>query len=859
MRTPLRPRAWALPGALAVAAALLVSGAAGAEEPSTVTGAAGWQGLLGDRPSPQLGGRWIVVLEKRSLADRVRAAGGAATEQQERAWTKAARKAQADVIARLAFRGAPIEPEHVYLRTFNGFAASLDARALAVIERDPGVAGVFPVRAAVPAATGTDLANEAFGPASGRRAGIGIPGFDGTGVTVALLDTGVDRTHPYLQGRLLPGIDVLDPGSDASPKQNPTIPGRPERHGTEVAGLVVGNRGPAGLRGVAPGARLLPIRVAGWQPDASGGVSVYGRTDQVLAGLELAVDPNEDGDAHDASRIALVGVVEPFASFADGPLARAADGALALDTLVVAPAGNDGPGGPSYGSVGGPGGAPAVLTVGASDARRHSPTVHVLLRAGLEVLLDGEQPLGGAVGPPDSATFPVEAVPRTAAVVVGGPGSFSRLFRRGGYSTVAGSATLLPNGTSSPEAVRELVTAGARAVLVDGALPAGSLGIDEPIEVPILGLSHRVATAVRSALARGIPVTLSVGAAAFEANPDTAAIAPFSSEGLALDGGVKPELAAAGVGLATSDPGRSQGGTARYGAISGTSAAAALVAGAAATLAQARPDLDAAALKAALVATARPLGPVGEGGAGLVDPSAAAAAEIVADPPAVGLGTALAEDSVVGRTITLRNVSTRSLRVEIDPGRGDAADTTVVAVPRALRLRPGTSDGRHRHRRRAAAPSRSRRPERRAPHPRRGRERGSRSLVDRGARHRQAAARRGAHLQALVRPLRRGADGAHDRRGAHRRHRRPASAPAARADRGAARSRRESRRISRSAPQRAAGPVLLRHHGAWSRRRPAPPGAFLAPCRRHSRRRRSHRPADPSLHDHAAKAALVET
>ncbi|MGZ8687224.1 MAG: S8 family serine peptidase [Gaiellaceae bacterium] len=690
MRMPLRPRAWALPGALAVAAALLVSGAAGAEEPS-VTGAAGWQGLLGDRPSAQLGGRWIVVLEKQSLADRVRAAGGAATEQQERAWTKAARKAQADVIARLAFRGAPVEPENVYLRTFNGFAASLDARALAVIERDPGVAGVFPVRAAVPAATGTDLADEAFGPASGRRAGIGIPGFDGTGVTVALLDTGVDRTHPYLQGRLLPGIDVLDPGSDASPKQNPTSPGRPERHGTELAGLVVGNRGPAGLRGVAPGARLLPIRVAGWQPDASGGVSVYGRTDQILAGLELAVDPNEDGDAHDASRIALVGVVEPFASFADGPLARAAEGALALDMLVVAPAGNDGPGGPSYGSVGGPGGAPTVLTVGASDARRHSPTVHVLLRAGLEVLLDGEQPLGGAVGPPDSATFPVEAVPRTAAVVVGGQGSFSRLFGRGGYSTVAGSAALLPNGTSSPEAVRELVTAGARAVLVDGALPAGSLGIDEPIEVPVLGLSHRVATAVRVVLARGIPVTLSVGAAAFEDNPDTAAIAPFSSEGLALDGGVKPELAAAGVGLATSDPGRNQGGTARYGAISGTSAAAAVVAGAAATLAQARPDLDAAALKAALVATARPLGPVGEGGAGLVDPSAAAAAEIVADPPAVGLGTALAEDSVVRRTITLRNVSTRSLRVEIDPGRGDAADTTVAAVPRALRLRPGAS------------------------------------------------------------------------------------------------------------------------------------------------------------------------
>ena len=71
---------------------------------------------------------------------------------------------------------------------------------------------------------------------------------------------------------------------------------------------------------MAPGARCCPIRVAGWQPDADGGVAIYGRTDQVLAGLEAAVDPNGDGDAHDAARIALVGVVEPFAAFPDGPL-----------------------------------------------------------------------------------------------------------------------------------------------------------------------------------------------------------------------------------------------------------------------------------------------------------------------------------------------------------------------------------------------------------------------------------------------------------------------------------------------------------------------------------------------------------
>ena len=156
--------------------------------------------------------------------------------------------------------------------------------------------------------------------------------------------------------------------------------------------------GPAGIHGVAPGAMVLPIRVAGWQPDADGGVSVYGRTDQVLAGLEAAVDPNADGDAHDAVRIALVGVVEPFASFPDAPLATAAAARWRSTPSSSRPPGTTGPP-PGYGSVAAPAGAPGALGVAASDSRRRSPTVHMLLRAGLRVLASGKTPLGGAVPP----------------------------------------------------------------------------------------------------------------------------------------------------------------------------------------------------------------------------------------------------------------------------------------------------------------------------------------------------------------------------------------------------------------------------------------------------------------------------
>src|SRR5204863_10029296 len=114
---------------------------------------------------------------------------------------------------------------------------------------------------------------------------------------------------------------------------------------------------------------------------------------------ERAVDPNGDGDAHDAARVALIGVAEPFAACADGPLALAAAGATRLDTLVVTPSGNGGPAGPGYGSISGPGGAPDALTVGALDVRPRFGQVRVVLRAGLRVELDGTRPLAGAVAP----------------------------------------------------------------------------------------------------------------------------------------------------------------------------------------------------------------------------------------------------------------------------------------------------------------------------------------------------------------------------------------------------------------------------------------------------------------------------
>ena len=696
-RTHRGPDRRSLAAVAAVAVALLaVGGGQGARAPAPVEeGAAAWRGFVdGDRDAMAIGQRMIVVLRNPSLADQLTEAGGTATESTMRQWTAGALAAQKQIAARLSREGIQLVPDFVYTRTFNGFSAPIDGRALALLERDEDVLGVYPVRAAYPAAlSAAELRGAAFAPGGGRRAELGIPRFDGSGITVALLDTGIDTTHPFIGGRLLEGLDMLDPEGRAVARPNPDEPTRVERHGTQLAGLIAGSGGPGGIRGVVPRATILPIRVAGWQPSAEGGFAIYGRTDQLLAGIERAVDPDADGDVLDAARVAVVGVTEPFASFADGPIARAIEGAARLDTLVVVPAGNEGPAGPSYGSVGGPGGAPAALTVAAADLRADTATVRVIVRAGLHVLLDREVALAGAAAPSGPLALTV-ARPRRDAAAAPGSSPLARYFDDRGYSLVAGRATLLARATGPADEARSAVLAGAAAILVDGVVPAGALGLDDRLDVPVIGIPLAVASAIRSALARGTPVDVSLGAPGWRTNERRAAIAPFSSQGLAFGGGIKPEVAAPGVELVTADPGRNADRTARYATISGTSAATALAGGAAAALAQARPELDAAALKGALVGTGvRAAGSsVAAQGAGLLDPLAAAAAEVVSEPAAVGFGAADGSGWTAVRTITVRNVSSRRVDVDVAAATEAIAGVSVTARPARVRLAPGASE-----------------------------------------------------------------------------------------------------------------------------------------------------------------------
>src|SRR5437773_3584884 len=687
MRPAREPFSALVLAALAVVATGVLIAAGGRSKDVFQQGEPSWQGLAGaQRPRVAVGQRVIVLLKAPALADRVGRVGGLATDEEERRWMQTALSSQKLLVARLRVQGVVVQPEFSYTRTVNGFAAAFDARGIALLERAPEVAGVYPVRAAYPASLSSGLLTSS---PFGERPNIGLSDKDGRGVTIALLDTGVDRAQPFLRGRVQDGINILSDGDfKAIAATKPDDATRLERHGTEMAGLLVGGGGPAGLSGVATGASVLPIRVAGWQRDAGDGWPVYSRTDQLIAGLERAVDPNEDGDAHDAARIALVPLAAPYAAFADTPDARALEGALDLDTLVVAAAGNDGPAGPAFGSLSSPGAAPDALSVGAADLRSQTEEVRVVVRVGLEVLVDRLLPLAGAVLPKHARELALAAPQESSSRASPGgflaPPPLNSFFNQAGLSAVAGRAALVRAGDDPVTAVENAARAGAAAVVLYGtAIPAGGLGLDESVPVPVVAVPDDVARTALDALTAGRHPALSLGASRVARNGTGGGTAPFSSRGLSFDWRVRPDLVGPGVALMTSEPSAAEDGTAAYGTVNGSSAAAATVAGAAALLAQARPDLDAWAVRSILAGYARPFedGSVTTQGTGLVDVGAAAAAEFAADPTTLAFGPAARTNWRSVQKLTIRSLSSRRLELRVAVPQTGGAGLALTASP----------------------------------------------------------------------------------------------------------------------------------------------------------------------------------
>nr|WP_242438992.1 type VII secretion-associated serine protease mycosin [Streptomyces sp. CB00455] len=178
----------------------------------------------------------------------------------------------------------------------------------------------------------------------------------GDGVTVAVLDTGVDASHPDLAGQVLDGTDLIGTGAGRGDRAW-------ARHGTAMAGIIAGHGHGAGrgqgVLGIAPGARILPVRVILEEADPGRAQARDGKGGALADGIRWAAD-------HGADVINLsLGDDSDSAHHAAGE-DEAVQYALAKGVVVVASAGN---GGETGDRVSYPAAYPGVIAVTAVDRR----------------------------------------------------------------------------------------------------------------------------------------------------------------------------------------------------------------------------------------------------------------------------------------------------------------------------------------------------------------------------------------------------------------------------------------------------------------------------------------------------------
>jgi len=164
-------------------------------------------------------------------------------------------------------------------------------------------------------------------------------GYRGAGIKIAVVDTGLDAAHPDFAGRVVAGASFV--GGDYGDENG---------HGTHVAGIVAGDGSVLGgkYRGVAPESQIYVSRVL----DRNGSGSMSG----VMAGVEWAVDQKVD-----VMNLSLGGALS---SDGQDALSLTCNAAVAEGIVVCVAAGNAGPGSKTVGS---PGAAADVITIGAVD------------------------------------------------------------------------------------------------------------------------------------------------------------------------------------------------------------------------------------------------------------------------------------------------------------------------------------------------------------------------------------------------------------------------------------------------------------------------------------------------------------
>jgi len=250
--------------------------------------------------------------------------------------------------------GAAIKWQH---HTIHAVTMRVPASMLATLAKDPNVAYVTPDRQLSMTA---NPATEEFATAVEANVAAAQYGFDGTGIGVAVIDSGI-AAHPDLNNangtsRVVYSQSFVLLDSTTSDKFG---------HGTHVSGLVGGSGASSGTAngyaatyaGMAPNVNLINLRVL----DQNG----LGTDSQVIAAIEEAITLKNTYNI----RVINMSLGRPvFESYTLDPVDQAVEAAWKAGIVVVAAAGNNGRFGLTngFGTIGVPANDPAVITVGAT-------------------------------------------------------------------------------------------------------------------------------------------------------------------------------------------------------------------------------------------------------------------------------------------------------------------------------------------------------------------------------------------------------------------------------------------------------------------------------------------------------------
>lgn len=577
----------------------------------------------------------------------------------------------------------------------NAVMMSVDAAVLSDLAASPDVVSINPIvdyqmdlSETVPYIGGTAVQNM---------------GYDGTGVRVAVLDSGIDYYHAALGGsgdvneynnddpsiiepgsfptaKVVGGYDFVGSnwvsGLATVPDADPLDDGPGSGHGTHVGHII------AGTGGVAPGADLYAVKVCSSISTSCSGVAL-------IQGMEFAVDPNGDGDPSDHVDIINMSLGSDYGQPFDDDLSAAVENATAVGVLTVASAGN---GGDKPYIQGSPAAAPTALSV----AQTQVPS------AALQLIT-----VNGVDYPAVFQPWSVSPTSVISGPVQYGDGAGGNLNGCAPFAagSLSGLVVLVDRGACNfTLKIKNIGDAGGVigiiGLVAPGAPFSGGDGGDAPITIPGYMISQADANAIKAAV--GSTGTVDPN----NQLPLVGQMVGSSSRGPQHESTtlLKPEIGAPGASVsAIAGTGTGEG------PFGGTSGAAPMVSGSAALLLQASPNLSPLEAKATLMNNGETnidtdpfsgLAPVARIGGGEVRidravTAPAAAWEDGGTAGALSFGFVdVANNTVVlHKTVRVRNYSNHTINYSITPTfryQNDVDNGAVeINAPASISIRAG--------------------------------------------------------------------------------------------------------------------------------------------------------------------------